>query len=319
MEFDPELVACLKDMPDSDPGNPVAMRAAQGEMLRQATGGVLATDERVTFTDHRVPGRWDAPEVKIRVYRPRSGGGAMPAFVYIHGGGFVAGSMDLGHGRALMVAAEVGCVVVSVEYRLAPEHRFPAGLDDCFTALSWTASHADEIGVDRSRVAVGGESAGGALAAGVTLMARDRGGPDIAFQLLLYPVLDDRMGTASMDACASAPVWDTAKCRIMWRHYLGDHGGAHVDDVSPYAAPARASNLAGLPPAYVSVCEGDPLRDEGIAYASRLLHAGVTTELHVFPRTFHGFDLVGMTTAVGKRALEEQLSALRRALGTCGS
>jgi acetyl esterase/lipase len=315
MEFDPELLACLEGMPDGDPSDPAEMRTTQIDMLRQATRGLLATDERVTFTDRFVPPISDAPAVKVRVYQPVGKDAPLPAFLYFHGGGFVAGSIDLSHIRGLMVAAEVGCVVVSVEYRLAPENPFPDGLDDCYNVLSWTAEHADELGIDPSRIGIGGESAGGALAAATALLARDRVGQKISFQLLLYPVLDDRMNTASMRAGASAPVWDSDKCNVMWRHYLGRHGAGNDEGVSEYAAPARASDLSGLPPAYISACEGDPLRDEAIGYAQRLLEAGVQVELHVFPRTFHGFDLVGMTTAVGKQAIAEQLQALRRGLG----
>jgi len=310
MEFDPELLACLQGLAPSDPTDPAAMREAQSESLEQATGGVLASDQRVTFTDRYVPSRSGAPEVKVRIYRPSASDASLPAFVYVHGGGFIAGSINLCHFRGLMISAEVGCVVVSVEYRLAPENPFPDGLEDCYTVLCWVIEHADELGVDRDRVGIGGESAGGGLSAAVTLLARDRKGPKIAFQLLTYPVLDDRMDTVSMQTGESAPVWDTAMCRAMWRHYLN---GTNRDGVSEYAAPARASNLSGLPAAYISACEGDPLRDEAIAYSHRLLEAGVQVELHVFPRTFHGFDLVGMTTAVGKRAIAEQLEALRQA------
>jgi len=227
----------------------------------------------------------------------------------------VAGSIDLGHIRGLMIAAEAGCVVVSVDYRLAPENPFPDGLEDCYTVLSWTTERADELGVDRNRVGIGGESAGGALAAATTLLARDRG---------------DR--TSPFNYCCTRSwtiAWTRRRCRharrrrygtplsaaITWRHYLPGLDLASGEAASEYAAPARASNLSGLPPAYISACEGDPLRDEAIAYAQRLLVAGVHVELHCFPRTFHGFDLVGMTTVVGRRAIGEQLEVLRRALG----
>jgi acetyl esterase/lipase len=316
MEFDVELLACLRGLPDSDPSDPVAMRRSQTELLRQATGGVLATDERVTFADRYVPRGPQAPEVKVRIYRPRSMSTPSPAFVYFHGGGFVAGSVELGHARALMLAAEVGCVVVSADYRLAPESPFPDGLNDCYSVLCWTAEHSDELGIDATRLGVGGESAGGALAAATALLSRDRLGPQIAFQLLLYPVLDDRMNTASMRDCTSAPVWDSNKCAVMWSHYLGGRPDTDAGRISEYAAPARASDLSGLPTAYISACEGDPLRDEAITYAQRLLGAGVQVELHVFPGTFHGFDLIGVKTVVGSQAIAEQLLALRRGLGT---
>jgi acetyl esterase/lipase len=206
----------------------------------------------------------------------------------------------------------LSAVVVSVDYRLAPEHPFPAGVDDCYLALEWVSTHADELGIDPDRIAVGGSSSGGATAAGVTLMARDRGGPAIAFQLLVYPVIDDRLDTPSMRACIDTPLFARHDAELMWSYYLG----SEPSEVSPYAAPGRATDLAGLPPAYVCVAEFDPLRDEGIAYAQRLVGAGVSTELHLYPGTFHGFD--ALPSAVTIRALDEQTAALGRGIAARG-
>ena len=176
--------------------------------------------------------------------------------------------------------------MISVDYRLAPENPFPAGVEDCFAAIEWAGRNHAELGIDADRVAVGGSSAGGALAAAVALMARDRGGPRLCYQLLVYPVLDNRLNTPSMLGFTHTPVFARRTAEAMWRHYLGDQ----ISDTSPYAAPARAKTLSGLPPAYVEACALDPLRDENIAYATRLLEAGIATELHVYHGVPHGFD-----------------------------
>jgi acetyl esterase/lipase len=204
---------------------------------------------------------------------------------------------------------DTGAVVVSVEYRLAPEHPFPAGLHDCFAALTFVADAALELGVDQERIAIVGTSAGGGLSAATALMARDRGGPALCFQMLHIPELDDRLETHSMQTFVDSPIWNRPLAVQSWQAYLG----ADANEVSPYAAPARAEDLAGLPPAYISTAENDPLRDEGILYALRLLQAGVSVELHQFPGTFHGSALV-TTAEISKRAQRESATVLRRAL-----
>jgi acetyl esterase len=211
----------------------------------------------------------------------------------------------------LRIAAQIEAVVVSVEYRLAPEHRFPSGVEDCYTALTWVAEHADELGIDRERLGVGGESAGGGLAAAVALMARDRGGPALCFQWLGIPEIDDRLNTPSAVAFVDTPQWDRRAAEISWNHYLGP-GVPGTDGVSPYAAPARATDLSGLPPAFVTACEFDPLRDEGLTYALRLIQAGVPTEVVHYPGTFHGAHLI--KSVVSDRMLADQTAALRRGL-----
>ena len=265
----------------------------------------------VTKEDRRVPGPAGAPEVPVRIYRPKAGANALRGCVFeIHGGGFMMGSIEMMDPWCQRVAAELDAVVVSVEYRLAPEHPFPAGVDDCYAALCWTARHASQLGVDPARIALAGQSAGGGLAAGTALMARDRGFPSLCFQLLEIPELDDRLDTPSMLAFHDTPLWNRPNAVWSWKHYLGaDHAG----EASPYAAPARAKDLAGLPPAYVSTMEFDPLRDEGILYAQRLMQAGVSVELHSSPGTFHGSALLP-GAAVSQRGAREVLDALRRAL-----
>jgi len=266
----------------------------------------------VTKQDREVPGGADAPPVPVRIYRPRGAeAGALPCVFEIHGGGFLMGSIDMMDPWCQSVAAELSAVVVSVEYRLAPEDPFPAGIEDCHAALSWTAESAAELGIDPDRIAIAGQSAGGGLAAGLALLARDRGGPAIRFQLLEIPELDDRLETPSMVQFVDTPLWNRPNAVWSWKHYLGpDHEG----EVSPYAAPARAKDLSGLPPAYISTMEFDPLRDEGIEYGLRLLQSGVSVELHSYPGTFHGSGLLP-TAEVSKRSAREAVAALRKGLG----
>jgi acetyl esterase/lipase len=266
-------------------------------------------DPRVHTHERTIPGP-DGNEIPVRIYRPAAAPTEpAPALVYFHGGAFYMGDLDTEHRNCLRATADAGCVTVSVDYRLSPEHPFPAGVEDCYAALTWTTGNAAELGIDAGRVAVGGSSAGGALAAAVTLMARDRSGPAICYQTLGYPVIDDRLETPSC-AYHDVPVFTGPAAKLMWNLYLGDS----PSDVSPYAAPGRASDLSGLPPAYVMTAEFDPLRDEGIDYAVRLQRAGVPAELHNFPGTVHGFDLVAPQSAVAQRAVADRFSALAAAL-----
>ena len=245
----------------------------------------LAKRQAVPCPDVEIADRESEPGLRVRVYRPRSAA-RLPALIYCHGGAFLLGSPELEDPGCVRYALGASCAVISVDYRLAPEHRFPAGLEDCFAALKWAVRQHDGLGIDPARIAVGGSSAGGALAAALALMARDRGGPEICYQMLIYPVLDDRLDTPSMVRFVDTPVFARPTAAAMWRHYLGDEPAP----VPAYAAPARAADLSGLPPAYIEACALDPLRDEDIAYASRLLQAANRTELHVIPGAPHGFD-----------------------------
>ncbi|MCH2171785.1 alpha/beta hydrolase [Myxococcota bacterium] len=282
------------------------MRANRANML----GEVVDRDD-VDKDDRVIPGPADSPDVPIRIYRSKvETDGPRPGVFEIHGGGFMMGSIDMMDAWCQRVAAELDVVVVSVEYRLAPEDPYPAGVEDCYAALAWMAAQADALGVDPKRIAVAGQSAGGGLAAATALLARDRGGPELCFQLLEIPELDDRLDTPSMLAFTDTPLWNLPNARWSWRHYLGPN---HQGEVSPYAAPARAEDLSGLPPAYVSTMEFDPLRDEGILYATRMLQAGISVELHSFPGTFHGSALLP-GAEVSKRSLDEVIGVLRRRL-----
>jgi acetyl esterase len=247
----------------------------------------------------------------IRLYSPRRGPGTLPGLLYIHGGAYISGSIELFDSECVRLADRVNVVVASVDYRLAPEYRFPAGLEDCYAALCWFAAAAPSQGVDPDRIAVAGESAGAGLAAAVTLLARDRHGPSMCLQSLSIPQLDDRLDTQSMADFASGPNWDRADAEASWDHYLGA-GNRGSDEVSMYAAPARAADLSGLTPAFVAVRQSDPCRDEGFAYARRLIQAGVSTELRHYPNVHHGSHLV--PSPIRDRMYEEREAAMRRRL-----
>jgi acetyl esterase/lipase len=303
--MDPELAAALPMLPRIDSHDTAAARVLVARLMALAMRTWIRSDDAVEAADRTIPGSDDA-SIPIRVYRRRAQQAPVPAVVLLHGGGFAVGSLDAEHYKALLLAREAGFVVINVDYRLAPEHPYPVPLLDCYEALSWVTRHAGELGVDPGRLAVAGSSSGANLAAAVALLARDRGGPRVAFQQLIYPVLDDRMTTRSMREFA-APLGVDAS--VMWRQYIGD-----TDEDRQYAAPARATDLTGLPPAYILTAELDPFRDEGHAYALRLLESGVRVEVHCFPGAFHGFDTAVVHAAVSKRAMAEQIESLRRAL-----
>jgi acetyl esterase len=309
--IDPELAVVLDLLPAIDISDPVAARAAFAAMLAGVVVEIPGV-ETLSIEDRLIPGWEGDPDVGVRIYRPLETSAPVPGILYIHGGGFIIGSVETEHGGAAAMAIDTGAVVVSVDYRLAPEHPFPGPLHDCYAALWFLSAEADELGVDVDRLAVSGGSAGGGLAAGTALFARDHGGPALCFQMLNIPELDDRLETASMRAFVDTPMWNRPLAEKSWAAYLGE--GFDPADVSPYAAPARAEDLSGLPPAYISTAEMDPLRDEGILYALRLLQAGVSVELHHFPGTYHGSALV-TTAAVSRRARAESTVVLRRALG----
>ncbi len=313
--FDPEVAALAALSVRPPPTSAVEAREKTAEMLAIMSVDLDVSD--LDIDDREIPGPPGDPAVTVRVYAPKvRPTPIVPAILYIHGGGFYVGSIDTEHGGSARIAQELGIVVVSVEYRLAPEHPFPAGLEDCYAALRWLHAEADALGVDPARVAVSGGSAGGGLAAGLALLARDRGGPAICFQYLGIPELDDRLETPSMQQFHDTPMWSRPQAELSWEWYLGDAHGR--DDVSPYAAPARATDVAGLPPAYISTMEFDPLRDEGIQYALKLLAAGVSVELHSFPGTFHGSG-IATGAAVTRREGVERFTVLRRALGLDGA
>lgn len=296
--MDPELEAFAHLFPPADLSDPPTARknlAALAASMPAVDTGDMKIEDRSVPADPLVP---------VRVYRPH---GAQGAIVWLHGGGWVMGDLDTEHAAATWIADGSGVAVVSVGYRRAPEHRFPAAMDDAYAALAWTAGHAAEFGIAPDRIAVGGHSAGAGLAAAVALRARDQQGPPIRFQLLNQPALDDRQETWSQRNFTDLPWMNRDKITTTWRHYLG------AATATPYAAPARAADLSGLPPAYIATAEFDPLRDEAIAYAQRLLQAGVQVELHQWAGTFHGSQAI-LSADVSQRQIAEVTAALRRAL-----
>ncbi|MEU2244827.1 alpha/beta hydrolase [Streptomyces sp. NPDC018338] len=298
--MDPELEAFIPFLPLMDMSDPVAGRK---EFAARAAAAPAPDTSGMEVEDHTVS-RPAGPDVPVRVYRPH---GAQGAIVWMHGGGGVFGDLDTEHPWAARVAGLSGAVVISVGYRLAPEDPFPAALDDAYAVLVWAAGHADELGTDPARIAVGGHSAGANLAAAAALRARDEQGPAIRFQLLNQPGLDDRQETWSARNFTDTPWFNSGARAAAWRHYLGDR------PATPYAAPARAADLSGLPPAYIATAEFCPNRDEGVAYALRLMQAGVSVELHQWPGTFHGSQAI-LSAEVSQRQNAELGAVLRRAL-----
>ncbi|MEV4436921.1 alpha/beta hydrolase [Streptomyces sp. NPDC049585] len=302
--LDPELEAALPAFPRADLSDPVAAREGLARLAAAApapdTTG-LEIEERTVAADAQVP-------VAVRIYRPH---GARGAILWLHGGGFVMGDLDTEHPWAVRIAQGSGAVVISVGYRRAPEHPYPAALDDTCAALAWAAGHAAELGIDPARIAIGGHGAGATLAAAAALRARDRQGPRIRFQLLNQPALDDRQQTWSARHFTATPFMTREKAAASWRHYLGPRTDA--DPVPPYAAPARATDLRDLPAAHIATAQFDPNRDEAIEYAVRLLRAGVPVDLHQWAGTFHGSQ-AAVSAAVSCRQIDELGAVLRRAL-----
>jgi acetyl esterase/lipase len=251
------------------------------------------------------------PDVSVYVINAQPGK-FRPGILHLHGGGFTSGSARASAPDMQEIAAELDCTILSVDFRNAPETRYTGSLEDNYSALLWMHAHADELGVDRERIAVMGESGGGGHAALLTLTARDRAEVAIRFQMLTYPMLDDRTGT-------SHPVpphlevfgWNPDANRFSWRCFLGQEPG--TDEVPSHAVPARVDNLSGLPPTFIGVGAFDLFVQEDIAYARRLIEACVPTELLVVPGAFHGFDVVAKEAAVSRRFAAAKLSALRRA------
>ena len=268
-----------------------------GQELTATLRAAVAIEER------SVPGPAGSPEVRVLLYRPKGVESTLPLIVSLHGGGFGRRPDQFPAGDAQL--AILGALVVAVDYRIVPEHPFPEGVDDCFAALCWAVENLD---IDQSHVVVTGASAGGALTAAVTQMARDRGGPYICFQGLVIPVIDDRCETPSMLQFVEGPLFGATEARSMWDTYLGSRDRATTP---PYAAPGRAEDLSNLPPAFIQVGGLDPLRDEGIQYGLRLMAAGVSVELYCAPNQHHGMSEDQRTAA---EARELYLAAITAAL-----
>ncbi|MFI9169276.1 alpha/beta hydrolase [Streptomyces lincolnensis] len=315
--FDPELAATLELIKEViSPG----LTMDDIDVVRQGPGIELLAELDLTgggffeIEDRTVPGPEGAPDISLLIARPAGPDtrGPLPVVYHVHGGGMILGNNRVGVDGPLAWARELGAVVVSVEYRLAPEQPYPAGIEDVYAGLVWTAEHAKEIGGDPERIVLAGASAGGGLSAALALLTRDRGGPRPIGQLLMCPMLDDRNETVSCHQMAGLGVWDRTANETGWTALLGEARGG--PDVPAYAAPARAEDLSGLPPAFLDVGSAETFRDEVVAYASRIWQAGGVAELHVWPGGFHGFDGFAPQAALSQAARTAQLEWLRRLL-----
>ena len=307
MPLDPQAKALLAQFPPM----PADFDAIPLDLLRAGMAqGTLSPGEpeAVAHVENRtLPG--PAGEIPVRVYRPSSGK-ALPGLVYFHGGGFVLCNLDTHDGVCRSLANGAGCTVVSVDYRLAPEHPFPAAPEDCYAVTRFVAERGGELGIDPSRIAVGGDSAGGNLSAVVAQMARDRRGPSLRYQLLVYPVTDARFDTASYRDNADGYFLTANMMKWFWKKYLA----VGADAENPYASPLRAKDLAGLPPGLCITAEYDPLRDEGEAYAARLREAGVAVATTRYDGMIHGFFGMGALLDSAKKAVAQAAAGLKQAL-----
>ena len=306
---DPQLLGILEVFPESEL-NEQTLATARAMEFPFPTDPVAS--EAVSMVRRQVPGPDGAPPVELLVYTPKAASSARPCIFHMHGGGYVAGtaaSHEPLH-RSLALAAD--CVVASVEYRLAPETPFPGAIEDCYAALAFVFAEAAKLGIDPQCVGVMGESAGGGLAASLALLARDRGQYALAFQHLIYPMIDDRTCVLrEPHPYAGEFIWTAQKNHFGWASLLGVPPGS--PEVSPYAAAARATDLGGLPPAYIASAALDLFIDDNLDYARRLMRAGVPVELHVYPGAFHAFDLFP-DSEVARTANRDSLAALRRVL-----
>ena len=251
--------------------------------------------------------------IRLKIYRPDSHDRKLPCVYNIHGGGMIVGSIDNNEAQLSSLSETLGAIIIDVDYRLAPENPYPAGADDCYDGLVWIWNHADDLNIDSSRIGLFGESAGGGLAAATALKARDSGGPEILFQALIAPMLDDRNNTPSSHMCSGLwPSWPREMNVLGWRALLGNRVG--MNNVSPYAAPARAENLRNLPSAYIEVGGMEVFRDEDISYARRLMENNVPVELHVYPGTFHTWYAQVPEATVSKRALRNRMEWIQNQL-----
>jgi acetyl esterase/lipase len=310
--MDPELLAALGQSGTiGEPAPAVGDVESRRKNLTAGMAGAAAAREPVPgieCTDVSIATS-DGAEMRLSLYSSAMGDAPGSAVLYLHGGAFIVPLLPIYDGLMRNYTKRTGVPMVLVDYRVAPEYPHPIPLEDCYTALCWLADNATELGVDPKRIAVMGESAGGGLAAGLALLARDRGGPALAQQLLIYAMLDDRTIGPDPQLPPEYLVFSYDDNRTGWGALLGAQWPR--DDVSPYAAPARAPDLSGLPATYIDVGDLDILRDESIAYARRLMAAGIPTELHVIPGLPHGFDMLAPDAVVTQRVIETRLRRLK--------
>lgn len=308
---DPELAVMLDQIPTVELTEEIVKQVRAMDQTQKLPN--LPTFPDIKVTECYVPGLEGGPEVRVLLYLPITVEGPRPTLLWIHGGGYIMGSPEQEELMVKNMVSAIGCVAVSVDYRLAPETRHPGPVEDCYTALKWLHTHASELGVDPTRIAIAGSSAGGGMAAALGLLARDRGEIPLVFQLLIAPMLDDRTCTlAEPHPYTGEFIWTREANRFGWASLLGQEPGA--PDVSPYAAAARAEHLEGLPPTFINVGALDLFLEEDMEYARRLTRAGVPTEFHIYPGAYHGFRMVA-DAQVTQTAARDQLAALKRALG----
>ncbi|MER7560061.1 alpha/beta hydrolase [Nocardioides sp. NPDC126508] len=314
--FDPELAPVLDAVREALPTFSAETLAALRQQTAEGFPGMdpvdLTVGGAVLVEERQVPGPEGAPDITLLILRPTAEGGPLPAVYHTHGGGMVVGDRRFGVETFLPQVADGNAVVVSVEYRLAPEHPDPAPVEDCYAGLVWTAKNAAELGIDPERIMIAGASAGGGLAAGTALLARDRAFPRLSHQILICPMLDDRFETHSSRMLDEEGVWDRNSNLFGWTALLGERRGG--PDVSPYAAPARAEDLTGLPRTYIDTGSAESFRDETLTYARRLSEAGVSVDLHMWGGGFHGFDLMAAHTALSRASVAAREEFIRRAL-----
>lgn len=302
--LDPEIAEALAKL--SPESGTLSNETLAQIRANRAAQPFASLSDQVARVEHPIPNR---PGVNVRVHRERSATGPLPCIYWMHGGGLVLGTNLRDDARFDNWCQNLNCIGVSVEYGLAPESTYPGPLEDCYAGLAWIHANAEVLGIDINRIGIGGSSAGSGLAAALALLARDRGEIPIAFQALIYPMLDDRQITTSSQWVD--PVWPPQANRFGWDSYLGELSG---DEVPVYAAAARATNLSGLPPAFICVGALDGFSDEDTEYATRLRHAGVACEFHLYPGAPHGFDSMLPNTNIAQRANRELEHWLARQL-----
>ncbi|KAK7723376.1 hypothetical protein SLS57_004570 [Botryosphaeria dothidea] len=317
--IDPEIASLLPPIPDlaepMDDSTVAEQRAALATIMAPIKQSILS-DPAIAHTERTIPGPGGPLAISVLTAKaPASGKAApkrRPGIVHFHGGGMTMGDRWVGMGLVAEYVRTLDAVAITVEYRLAPEHAHPAPVEDCYATLAWAGAHADELGVDGARLMVAGESAGGGLAAAVALMARDRGGPALCAQLLVCPMLDDRNESVSSRQVVGGGTWSRRRNLFGWRCLLGEKAGG--DDVSCYAAPARATDLSGLPQAFIDAGSAETFRDEDVAYASKLWECGVQAELHVWPGGPHAFHTFLPNAALSRVANATRTNWVRRVL-----
>lgn len=314
-EFDPELYAALLATGETSIATGITpdQIVAQRDLVADGVISLdqLRADHRIEVEEITVPATAATPDVSLLVLRPRGATQPLPIVYHTHGGGLILGNNRYGIDVLLDWVTELDVVLVSVEYRLAPENPYPAGLDDAYAGLVWTVAHADRIGGDAHRVVLAGASAGGNLAAALALLTRDRGGPGILGQLLIYPMLDNHNNSVSGHDMVGLGVWDRVSNQTAWDAYLADLPG----EVPAYASPSRAVDLSGLPPTYLEVGTAETFRDEVTDYARRLWEAGADAEFHVWAGAYHGFELFAPDARLTRRALATRKQWLRQLIG----